>query len=103
MLTQLIGLHTETVKMAFEKNRHQEHTGVELAIGLSEVFDALKKIASGDPSVRISEDSGLELVAHLKKLVNLTAINLGEIVDLSHEFAIGLAEHFDVLHRVSCR
>jgi PAS domain S-box-containing protein len=27
---------------------------------------------------------------------------MGEIVDLSHEFAIGLAEHFDVLHRVSC-
>ena len=102
MLTQLIGLHTETVKMALEKNHHQEYNGVELAIGLSEVFEALKKIASGDPYVRISEDSGLELVAHLKKLVNLTAINLGEIVDLSHEFAIGLAEHFDVLHRVSC-
>jgi PAS domain S-box-containing protein len=33
--------------------------------------------------------------------VNLTAENLGEIVDLSHEFAMGLAEHFDVLHRVS--
>ena len=49
MLTQLIGLHTETVKMTIEKNRHQEHNGVELAIGLSEVFEALKKIASGDP------------------------------------------------------
>ena len=72
-----------------------------MAIGLSEVFEALRKIASGDPSVRISEDSGLELIAHLKERVNLTARNMGEIVDLSHEFAIGLAEHFDVLHRVS--
>ena len=27
--------------------------------------------------------------------------DLGEIVHLSHEFAIGLAEHFDTLHRVS--
>ena len=44
---------------------------------------------------------GLELIAHLKELVNLTAKNLVEIVDLSHEFAIGLAEHFDVLHRLS--
>jgi PAS domain S-box-containing protein len=34
-------------------------------------------------------------------MVNLTAINLAGIVNLSHEFAIGLAEHFDVLHRVS--
>ena len=37
----------------------------------------------------------------LKHMVNVTAENLGEIVDLSHEFAIGLAEHFDVLHRAS--
>lgn len=34
-------------------------------------------------------------------MVNVTAENLGEIVALSHEFAIGLAEHFDVLDRVS--
>ena len=31
----------------------------------------------------------------------MTAKNLAEIVNLSHEFAIGLAEHFDVLHKVS--
>ncbi|MBW2107294.1 MAG: PAS domain S-box protein [Deltaproteobacteria bacterium] len=73
----------------------------ELAGGLSEVFDALKKISSGDPWVRIDESSPLPLIAKLKHLVNVTGKNLGEIVDLSHEFAIGLAEHFDVLHRVS--
>ncbi len=101
MLIRLIGLHTETVNMALEKNRDQEHTRTEMAIGLSEVFEALRRIASGDPYVRISEGSDLELIAHLKELVNLTAKNLGEIVDLSHEFAIGLAEHFDVLHRLS--
>ena len=33
--------------------------------------------------------------------MNLTAQNTGEIVDQSHEIAMGLAEHFDVLHRVS--
>jgi PAS domain S-box-containing protein len=31
----------------------------------------------------------------------VTAESLAEIVNMSHEFAIGLAEHFDVLHRVS--
>ena len=101
MLIQLIDRHTETVKMAMEMNRDQEHTSAEMAIGLSEVFEALRKIASGDPFVRISEDSSLGLITHLKELVNITAKNMGEIVDLSHEFAIGLAEHFDVLHRVS--
>ncbi len=101
MLIQLIGRHLEALKTAMEKNRDQEHSRTEMAIGLSEVFEALRRIASGDPYVRISEDSGLELIAQLKALVNLTARNLGEIVDLSHEFAIGLAEHFDVLHRLS--
>ena len=74
---------------------------MEMAIGLSEVFEALKEIASGNPDVRIPEASELELISKLKHMVNLTAENIGEIVGLSHEFAIGLAEHFDVLHRVS--
>ncbi len=102
MLTRLIGRHTEPVNFSTERNHDQEHTSVEMAIGLSDVFEALRKIASGDPFVRVTEDSGPGLIAHLKELVNLTAQNMGEIVDLSHEFAIGLAEHFDVLHRVSC-
>jgi PAS domain S-box-containing protein len=102
LLTQLIDFQAETVKLSFEKNYHQKYNSTDLAIGLSEVFEALNKIASGDPFVRISEDSSLGLITHLKELVNLTARNMGEIVDLSHEFAIGLAEHFDVLHRVSC-
>jgi two-component system sensor histidine kinase/response regulator len=72
-----------------------------LSEGLTEVFEALNRISSGDPSVRIPETSQLESIAKLKHMVNLTAENLGEIVDLSHEFAMGLAEHFDALHRVS--
>lgn len=74
---------------------------MELALGLSEVFEALKEISTGDPEVRIPEASKLELITKLKHMVNLTAEELAEIVGLSHEFAIGLAEHFDVLHRVS--
>lgn len=84
-----------------ERDSEAEKIGMELSIGLSEVFDALKKIASGDPAVRISEISEIELISKLKRLVNLTAQEIGEIVDLSHEFAIDLAEHFDVLHRVA--
>ncbi|MCP3953722.1 MAG: response regulator [Desulfobacterales bacterium] len=85
------------------ETRDQELASIsmEMAIGLSEVFEALKKIASGDPLVRIDEASDLELIVKLKQLVNKTALDMGEIVDLSHEFAIGLAEHFDVLHRVT--
>jgi signal transduction histidine kinase/DNA-binding response OmpR family regulator len=73
----------------------------DLTIGLSDVFEALQKISSGEPSVKISETSKLELISELKRMVNMTAGNIGEMVNLSHEFAIGLAEHFDTLNRVS--
>ena len=92
---------TEFSRMVEERDRELEDTSMELALGLSEAFDALKDIASGDPSVRIAETSKLELIAKLKHMVNVTAENLAEIVNLSHEFAIGLAEHFDALDRVS--
>jgi C4-dicarboxylate-specific signal transduction histidine kinase len=88
-------------EMVDERDKELEGISMELALGLSQVFEALKEISSGDPSVRISETSELELVTKLKHMVNLTAEELSEIVNLSHEFAIGLAEHFDVLHRVS--
>ena len=84
-----------------ERDKELETIGMELAIGLSESFEALKKIASGDPLVRIPVSSKIELIRKLKQLINLTAGEFGELVDLSHEFAIGIAEQFDVLHRVS--
>jgi PAS domain S-box-containing protein len=88
-------------KIVHDRDRELEHLGLELALGLSEVFEALKKISSGDPTVRISEKSSVELISKLKHIVNMTAKEIGEIVNQSHEFAISLAEHFDVLHRVS--
>ncbi len=74
---------------------------LEWALSLSEVIDALKRISSGDPTVRIDTASNDEMISALRHMINLTAGDIGEIVDLSHEFAMGLAEHFDVLHRVS--
>ena len=91
----------ETRKTLEKRDQELESISMEMAIGLSEVFEALKKIAAGDPLVRLDEASPLELIAKLKQMVNQTATNMGEMVDMSHEFAMGLAEHFDVLHRVS--
>jgi len=89
-------------KRLFEKHEEEiKQLSMELAMSLSEVFEALRKIASGDPTVRIPEVSEIELISKLKHLVNLTARDIGEIVEQSHEFAVTLAEHFDVLHRVS--
>jgi signal transduction histidine kinase len=88
-------------RMVEDRDKELEHMGGELALGLSETFESLRKIAAGDPSVRIPETSEIELIGRLKHLINVTAENIGEIVDQSHEFAMGLAEHFDVLHRVA--
>ena len=82
-------------------NKELETMGLELAISLSEVFEALKKISAGDPDVRIPEKSEVELISLLKHFVNLTAKNLGEMVDQCHEFAFCLATYFEVLHQVS--
>jgi PAS domain S-box-containing protein len=87
--------------MVEERDAELQGISMELSLGLSEVFEALKKVSAGDPSVRIPETSGLELIGKLKYMVNLTAQNLAEIVALSHEFAMGLAEHFSVLNEVS--
>ena len=73
----------------------------ELSEGMVSVFEALKEISAGNTAVNISEASEIELIAELKHTVNTTGRNIKEIVDLSHEFAIGLSEHFHVLHSVS--
>lgn len=86
--------------MVDERDREAETIAMELSIGLSEVFDALKKIASGDIDVELPLASEIELISKLKSVVNRTAQEIAEIVNLSHEFAIDLAEYFDVLHRV---
>ncbi len=91
----------EFKKTAADMEKESESLSMELSISLFEVFEALKKISSGDPDVIISEESGIEIISKLKHMVNITAKNIGEMVDQSHEFAMVLAEHFDVLHRVS--
>ena len=52
-------------------NEEREKINRELSKGLSETFEALKKIASGDPTVRISEKSDIELIKELKQTVRL--------------------------------
>ena len=82
-----------------QRNTKLERSEIESS--LSEVFNALEKISLGDPTVRIEETSEIEFIGKLKHMVNLTAENVGEIVYLSHEFAMVFAELFDVMHKVS--
>jgi PAS domain S-box-containing protein len=91
----------EYKQIVVTRDKELEDMSMELALSLSEVFEALRNISSGDPTVRIPEESNIELIQKLKHVVNMTAKEIGQIVDQSHEFAIVLAEHFDILHKVS--
>ena len=90
------------VEQALRKSEEKYRAlSTELSEGLIDVFEALKEISAGDTAVNIPEASEVELIRKLKQTVNSTGRNIKEIVDLSHEFAIGLSEHFHVLHLVS--
>jgi PAS domain S-box-containing protein len=53
-----------------------ESTSMELALGLSENFDVLKKVSEGNLSARAGESSDNELIAKLGTVVNQTAARL---------------------------
>ena len=107
---QILDLLLSTYETAVQKNselikirdelkdteKELDNVSMELAIGVSEVFEMLKKISAGDPEARVPEESGVELISKLKSMVNTTAISIGEMVEQSHEFAMALTEHFDV-------
>ena len=82
-----------------ERDRELENISLEMALGFGGFRSAAEDLLRG-PMVKISDVSSLELISKLKQIVNNTAEKMGEMVDMSHDFAIGLAEHFDVLNRV---
>lgn len=91
----------EYIAKISQKEKELEDISLELAITLSEVFEALKKISKGEPDVFISEYSSIEIISKLKQIVNQTSKDITEIINLTHEIAIGLAEAFDVLNSIS--
>jgi PAS domain S-box-containing protein/putative nucleotidyltransferase with HDIG domain len=104
--------HRETDKMIRQQmrefrrrvsDREEElkNISMELAIGLSEVMEALKKISSGNPSVRVSEASDIELISQLKKMINLSAENIENIFNQFLNFTMDFAVYFEVLQRVT--
>ena len=73
----------------------------QLQQGVEDAVEALAQMAQGNPEVRISDDAPLELLQQLNRNINRVGDEYAQAVDLAHEMAIGLAEHFDILHRVA--
>ncbi|HZV46500.1 MAG TPA: PAS domain S-box protein [Thermodesulfovibrionales bacterium] len=60
-------------KLVNEREKEIRDISMELAFGAYEVFEALKKISSGNNSVKLNEKSKIELIGKLKQVVNKTA------------------------------
>lgn len=78
-----------------------EKNAMDLALGLSESFEALRKLSQGDPSVKISIVSENEVLVKLGAMINQTAQGMEEIVNQSQEMAIGLCDNFETLKKIS--
>lgn len=84
-----------------DREEELQNISTELAIGLSEVMEALKKLSSGDPTVRISEASDIELISQLKMMINLSAKDIENIFNQFLNFSMDFAVYFEVLERVA--
>ena len=74
---------------------------VDLVLVVSEIFEGLRKLAHGDPSVRVVITSKNELLSKLGQTFNAAAAGMEEVVNYSQEIALGLCEVFDVLKKIS--
>jgi two-component system cell cycle sensor histidine kinase/response regulator CckA len=93
-LKKLESLLNQTAK-SFQEMIDQSH---ELTMGISEHYDVLSRIASGNRMVRAKEDSENELIAKLGLLINKETSALTQQIteaeNSSMELALGLSENF---------
>lgn len=68
----------EYKKIVDDRDKELRSISMELAIGITEVFEALRRISSGDTKVRLDETSKIDLINKLKHVVNKTAKEISE-------------------------
>jgi len=85
------------------KNREEEisETSMELALGLSEVFNVLQEFRKGNYDIRINEDSKIEILSQLAKTLNIIIDETGAMINELSEVALSVSENFEVLRQIS--
>ncbi|MBI5583119.1 MAG: PAS domain S-box protein [Deltaproteobacteria bacterium] len=84
-----------------ERDRELEETNLDLAIGLSQSFEMVRKLYLGDPGTRLKMNTHNPLLLKLESELNRLAGGLEEMVEEAHEMAIGLCQHYDTLNRIA--
>ncbi len=72
----------EYKKIVTDRDKKLISINKELALGITQVFQALRKISSGDPTIRLDEKSKIKLISKLKHVVNQTAKEVRESEDV---------------------
>lgn len=88
-------------RRAKDREEELQKISMELAIGVSEMIEALKEVSSGNPSVRVSEASDIEVISKLKEMMNFTADSLEKDFNKFLTFSMDFAVYFEVLQRVT--
>ncbi len=66
----------ERTKEIKQLQEELEEESMELALGLSTIFEMLRKVAEGDLNLTVNDEFGNELLCKLAQVVNITIINL---------------------------
>jgi PAS domain S-box-containing protein len=74
---------------------------LDLSIGLSQSVEMVRKLCLGDPSARVKINSPNEMLVKLEEVLNQMGDSVQEMVDQSHELAMGLCQHYDTLNRIA--
>ncbi|MBF0386168.1 MAG: response regulator, partial [Candidatus Omnitrophica bacterium] len=74
---------------------------VPLSAAIRQAVLALQKVSAGDPNVQLDEESNIKLISQLYHAVNNASSDIGRIVEISHEFAIDISEHFEILKKAT--
>jgi PAS domain S-box-containing protein len=91
----------EVTRVLRERDSELQAINLDLGQGLSQSVEMLRKLCLGDPTARVKIDSSNEMLVKLEEALNQMAGSVQEMVDQSHELAMGLCQHYDTLNRIA--
>lgn len=92
---------SETIDCLMSEDAGGDTIAPDLGDGFFEVLGMLTRLSRGDTAVRVPVDSGNKPFNVMKLLLNNMAAGMQEIIDDSHEMAIGLCGNYETLNRIA--
>ncbi len=101
-ILRVVGLQFKEVTRALrDRDGELQAMNLDLGIGLSQSVEMVRKLCLGDPTARVKIVSPNEMLVKLEEVLNQMGESVQEMVDQSHELAMGLCQHYDTLNRIA--